>query len=391
MDKRRYQTTHPHLTFQADLRRLPCEFWMLLGEAQSKVEHLAGVPLPPEVQKNLHLIYMAKGAQATTAIEGNSLTEEEVRRRAQNDLPLPQSREYLGVEVDNVLHLFMEVLNNVLTKKASPVETEEICHYHRQILSSLDLADEVVPGKIRDHEVMVANYEGAPAEDCRFLLDKLCSWLNGTNFGSIGGNSIASGIIKAILAHLYLAWIHPFADGNGRTARILEFRILVENGIPSDAAHLLSNHYNQTRDAYYRALDRARRDSSNGVAAFLRYAVQGLVDGLREQIQLVQSFQLHITWRNYVHETINTDTPAGKRRRTLVLALADSPRPVPIDEIPGLSPKTAVQYAGKTSRTLARDLGLLQKEGYVRKSAKGFEAALDVLASFLPARSLPKP
>ena len=32
--------------------------------------------------------------------------------------------------------------------------------------------------------------------------------------------------MSALLAHLYIAWIHPFADGNGRTARLLEYLIL---------------------------------------------------------------------------------------------------------------------------------------------------------------------
>lgn len=54
-------------------------------------------------------------------------------------------------------------------------------------------------------------------------------------------------IFKAVVAHLYLAWIHPVGDGNGRTARLVEFQILLSSGVPSPAAHLLSNHYNQTR------------------------------------------------------------------------------------------------------------------------------------------------
>jgi Fic/DOC family len=39
-------------------------------------------------------------------------------------------------------------------------------------------------------------------------------------------------LVKAILAHLYIAWIHPFGDGNGRAARLMELRILLEAGVP---------------------------------------------------------------------------------------------------------------------------------------------------------------
>src|SRR5258708_25331431 len=94
---------------------------------------------------------------------------------------------------------------------------------------------------------------------------------------------IIYGIIRAVIAHLYLAWIHPFGDGNGRTARLIEYRILLACGVPSPAVHLLSNHYNLTRTEYYRQLDRAS-GSKGEYIPFVEYAVQGFVDGLRQQL-----------------------------------------------------------------------------------------------------------
>jgi hypothetical protein len=49
-------------------------------------------------------MYLAKGAHATTAIEGNTLTEEQVRARMEKQLSLPPSQEYMGKEVDNIIH-----------------------------------------------------------------------------------------------------------------------------------------------------------------------------------------------------------------------------------------------------------------------------------------------
>src|ERR1700690_2988042 len=51
-----------------------------------------------------------------------------------------------------------------------------------------------------------------------------------------------------------------------RPARMLEVKFLVESGVPSDAAHLLSNHYNHTRVAYYRNLDAASSSNCVGIA-----------------------------------------------------------------------------------------------------------------------------
>src|SRR4029077_5844142 len=127
-----------------------------------------------------------------------------------------------------------------------------ICRYNAMILKDLAVGEGVVPGEVRRDERVVGRYRCAPAEDCRFLLDALCAWLNSGKFKHEDGNEIICGLIKAILAHLYLVWIHPFGDGNGRTPRLLEVQFLIEAGAPTDAVHLLSNHYNDTRAQYYR-------------------------------------------------------------------------------------------------------------------------------------------
>ena len=101
-----FEKTHPWLSFQLDLGRLNHKIWMALGEADSKCEHISGVPLQPATAENLHMLYLAKGVRATTAIEGNTLSEEEVIERIEGKLALPPSREYLGKEVDNIVVIF---------------------------------------------------------------------------------------------------------------------------------------------------------------------------------------------------------------------------------------------------------------------------------------------
>ena len=98
---RLHETTHPWLRFMVrlDAATAPPDLWMLLGEAASKCDHIAGVPLKPETADRLHKLYLAKGVRATTAIEGNSLSEEEVIGRLDGSLHLPPSKEYLGKEI----------------------------------------------------------------------------------------------------------------------------------------------------------------------------------------------------------------------------------------------------------------------------------------------------
>ncbi len=132
----------------------------------------------------------------------------------------------------------------------------------------------MIPGAIRDYSVGVPGYRGAPAEDCQYLVDRLSTWLEGDTFRNADREyAFALTVACAIYAHLYIAWIHPFGNGNGRTARLLEFLILARSGmVPLPAANLLSNHYNLTRDRYYSRLADASRTLKT--TSFLSYAAQ---------------------------------------------------------------------------------------------------------------------
>jgi Fic family protein len=387
---RTYERTHPWISFQADLRKAPVNLWMLVGEAISKCEHLAGVPLRPETAKRLHLLYLAKGALATTAIEGNTLTEEEAIKRVQGKLELPASKEYLGQEIDNIVKACNAILAEIEAGKSIEISPVRIQAFNRQVLERLPLQDEVSPGAIRTYAVGVAAYRGAPAEDCEFLLARLCEWLTAPEWSAQPDTPLATAILKAVVAHLYLAWIHPFGDGNGRTARLLEFQILIDAGVPTPAAHLLSNHYNQTRAEHYRQLDRASQ-SGGDIAPFLVYALQGFVDGLRAQIDQIRVQQWDVSWQNYVHDVFRGKITSGDfRRRQLLLDLSAKPEGVRRADLPRISPEVASLYARKTAKTLSRDVNVLVAMGLMEQGEDGnCRARRETILAFLPLRRRP--
>src|SRR5215813_9917910 len=110
---RSYEQSHPWITFELRLTRLTHKTWLLLGEAESKCQHIAGVPLRPAVASRLHEIYLSKGVHGTTSIEGNTLSEDDVLRRVTGTRDLPPSLAYLGQEVDNIINACNDIIEDV--------------------------------------------------------------------------------------------------------------------------------------------------------------------------------------------------------------------------------------------------------------------------------------
>ncbi|MGW0943656.1 Fic family protein [Streptomyces sp. NPDC002623] len=367
---RAYERTHPWITFQLDLRGLDHEAWLLLGEAVSKLEHIAGVPLQPDVAAELNYVYLTKGAHATTQIEGNTLSEDQVRRRVDHDLKLPPSQEYLGQEVDNVLAGYNRIVDEVAENTPLDLTLERICEFNRIVLADLPVDGDSKPGEIRSSSVLVGSvYRGAPAEDCPYLIERMCAWLEELRTTD-GPLRQPVAVLSAIMAHLYIAWIHPFEDGNGRTARLIEYQMTVRAGAPTVAAHVLADHYNKTRADYYRQLRRTSREPYD-VTGFVKYALQGLVDGLRQQISDIQGQQMDVTWRNFVHEAFHDkSTPACARQRRLLLSLPVGQWTSRAD-LRGLTPALAEAYAGREDKTVSRDINALKGMGLIIASGHG--------------------
>lgn len=388
----RYMETHPWITFRFDPAHDMTS--MRLGEAFSKCQHLSGTPLQPGLADDLAKVYLAKGVNATTAIEGNTLSEDEVQGILEGDRQLPASQEYLQQEVENVRDVLQRVHDDAFGGVPFRLTPEWLKLQNRGILDGIACEDHVVPGEFTSKTLLVGSvYRGAPPADVPYLVDRLCDWINALIDGSADQSAdvrFVNAFTAAVLGHLYIAWIHPFGDGNGRTARALECAILANSGlVPWVSANLLSNHYNRTRSRYYQRLDAASR--ANDVRGFVAYAAAGFVDMLREQIAFVQQMQRRVAWINYVHERFQNEShgDASHRRRALVLALPEgrfTPRPA----LRRLTAELAEMYAQREDKTISHDLNRLRYLGLVTLAGRqGVKPRTALMDAFMPVNHRP--
>jgi len=120
---------------------------------------------------------------------------------------------------------------------------------------------------------------------------------------------------------------------------------------------------------------------------FLHYAIQGFLDGIRDQIDRTKRHQLEIAWENYVHNEFKNkkSTPTQKRRRDLVLELSKHEW-VKRQDLEELSPHIARLYATSGERMMQRDLNAISKMRLIERSRGRVRARKEVTQAFLAAR-----
>lgn len=359
---------YSHIQFRKNWTITP-QIAYILGQCQSIVRAICEIPLEPDYHRNLKIVSLRKGAQATTAIEGNTLTEEEIAK-VEEGQSLPPSKEYQEIEVKNILNAMNSLVNEVIeAKHTERISPDLLKRFHQIIGKDLGEHFDAIPGKFRTDHRFVGTYRCPRPEHVNDLVNAFCEFLSNEFSYTKGNQTFIDAVIQAIVAHVYLEWIHPFGDGNGRTGRLLEFYILLRAGNPDIASHIMSNHYNNTRSEYYRQLDKAAKERE--LTEFIYYALVGLRDGLEGVLKTIQENQFEISWRSYIYDQFANKKyhkqSVYKRKRDLILNMVID-RSFTLDELAILTPQLARDYAKLSERTLVRDLEDLENMGLIRKA-----------------------
>ena len=123
------------------------------------------------------------------------------------------------------------------------------------------------------------------------------------------------------------------------------------------------------------------------VVPFIQYAVQGFVDQLDLQIQRIREYQHAVVWKDYVYDRFHDKrSPAAHRQRQLAIELGRRRGLVLVRKVTRLTTELAEAYAGKTQKTVTRDLNALGKMGLIARHGRAVSAKTEALRAFLPSR-----
>lgn len=219
-----------------------------LQEIEKLKNNISGSRILPEAEASIRLRASVESIHSSTSIEGNPLNANEVRAVITSDKILTKE-EYAEIEVQN----YKNALDYIDKRRHSSAEItmEDILELHRIITDRL--LDKTRNGKIRKNPVYIENqdheilYTAVDANKVENALNELLEWVKSSQF------SLHPAIIAAVI-HFRIAAIHPFSDGNGRTARALTSLFLALNQYDCNGALVLDSYYASDRKAYYAIL-----------------------------------------------------------------------------------------------------------------------------------------
>ncbi len=246
-----------------------------LMEIEAVRQSVLDLPIDVEMLRSLRQTAKLLTTHFSTQIEGNRLSPAEVAR-AVKGARFP-GRERDEREVRNYYIALQEV--EQLSEINQPITEQTVMKIH-----GLSFHGKATPTPYRDGQNVIRDgstggivYMPPEASDVPGLMSDLIAWIN----GCLQANELPSPIVAG-LAHYQIATIHPYFDGNGRTARLLTTLILHKSGYGLKGIYSLEEHYARNLSAYYEALavggshnyymGRAEAD----VTSFLSYFCHGM-------------------------------------------------------------------------------------------------------------------
>lgn len=240
--------------------------------------YLKAIQLPQSYRQEYIEKIAAETVHASTAIEGNTLTQDQVEKVMKGE-PIKAIQRDIR-EAKNYFRT-LEFIRDV-GQQTEVFTQQTVLELHHKLLSGVD--DEIA-GKYRTTQVRVGDYLPPEARRVPSLMAEFVEWLN------IPMPQGLSPVLYAGIAHYQLVAAHPFRDGNGRTTRAFVTLYLMKNNYDVSGSFALESYYNRERKNYYNALssvDRSRTENNRpDLTKWLEYFTTGfLVEAERAQSRM---------------------------------------------------------------------------------------------------------
>jgi len=266
-------------TYQPAYRMYTPEVSRELMRISEALGTIRGARVLPAVADQLRASARVGTIHYSNLIEGNQLPIVEAERAARGELP---SDTRANIELVNYVEA-LDLIDRRLVDPDFELSTDFLLELHKATTRGLGREDDPHfkphhEGQWRDGRAVVADrltqqilHEGPPAEEVPERMEEVFAWIN---------RKLSAGdppFVIAGVAHYAITDIHPFADGNGRVARLFQTALLMRAGVLPGRMFSFERYYAEDRDAYYGALRSVHQRTFN-MDVWLEYFLQGLAE-----------------------------------------------------------------------------------------------------------------
>ncbi len=273
-------------------------------EAKSAILSLQAIPYKREWVEDMQYMELKREVAGTSRIEGADFTDHEL------DEALKETPKQLHTRSQRQAHAAIQTYRWIATiPDDQPITTELILEIHQRMVTGAD-DDHCTPGKLRAQDENV-NF-GQPRHrgvnggiDCEIAFRNFVKALQHEY-------PKHDAIIQASAAHYHLAAMHPFLDGNGRTARALEALFLQRAGLRDTCFIAMSNYYYDEKTNYLTSLTASRAQTHN-ITPFLVFILKGVALQSRRLLEQTKTHVQKELFRNLMQDLFGRLRTARKR------------------------------------------------------------------------------
>lgn len=240
-----------------------------LVEAKSAVQSLTSLPYRKSWVEALQELQLKREVAGTSRIEGAEFTERELEEAIRPSATAEELRTRSQRQARAAMQTYRWIETIPIDR---PISADLVREVHRSIVAGCD-EDHCPPGVLRDRDYNVTfgipqhrGVEGGPS--CEEAFAALLESVQ-TEFRN------HDPLVQALALHYHIAAMHPFLDGNGRTARAMEALMLRRAGLTDRAFVAMSNYYYDEKPVYLSTLSEVRRGEYD-LTPFLKFALLGV-------------------------------------------------------------------------------------------------------------------
>jgi Fic family protein len=245
----------------------------------------------PESDKARYLVSsIMEEAISSSIMEGANTTRKKAKDMLRKDTkPINKSEQMIVNNYSTIKH--------ILKNKSEELTSENLLQIHK-LMTKNTLKNENEEGTFREsNDIYVINYSTSEIvhtppqyNEINKLIKELCQFFNSEK------EDFIHPIVKGIIIHFMIGWIHPFTDGNGRTARALFYWYLLKKGYWLTEYLSISKIIQGSKNQYEKAYLYTENDS-NDLSYFITYHIEVMhkaFDSLKKHIQEKQQENLQI-------------------------------------------------------------------------------------------------